>query len=171
MKNLSNSKIMPCKTIVLENQSFKIGERLTLDITDMNGRRSAHKPTAAPVIEIKLWETGDIREIRTELGCYQGPNHVNDFNHGNMPMAVVHYYNEAGSGILKKEAYHTAKSLIFDLQKWYAEHGNRDIMVYIDIDDQLTFQRVVNICLTAAGVRPCVCSLRHAAATQDFDLM
>lgn len=171
MKNLPNSKIMPCKTIILENQSFQIGDRLKLDITDMNGKRSGHKLTAACVTKVKLWPEGDVREITTELGCYQGPRHVDKFDRGNMPMAVVHYFQEDGAGILKKEAYHLAKPLISDLRKWYAEHGNRDVMVYIDIDDQLTFDRVVNICLLTAGVRPCVCSLRHAAATQDFDLM
>lgn len=171
MKNLPNSKIMPCKTIILESQSFTPGDRLKLDITDMNGRRSAHKQTAAPVTKITLWAEGDVREIVTELGCYQGYRKVDKFNRGNMPMAVVHYYNEAGSGVLRKEAYHLAKPLMTDLRKWYREHGNKDIMVYIDIDDSLTFDRVVNVCLTTAGVRPCVCSLRHAAATQDFDLM
>ena len=170
MTNLPHSKVMPCKTIILESQSFQLGDRLMLDITDMNGKRSAHKKTAAPVTNIKLWAEGDVREIVTELGCYQGYRKIDKFNRGNMPMAVVHYYNEAGSGILKKEAYHLAKPLMADLKKWYREHGNKDIMVYIDIDDQLTIQRITNICLVYAGVRPTICSLRHAAATQDFDL-
>ena len=171
MTNLPNSKIMPCKHIALYSESFCIGDTLILDVTDMNGKRSAYKPTKAPVTEIKLWAEGDVREIVTELGCYQGPRHIDQFNHGNMPVAVVHYYNPAGSGVLRKQAYYLHKELFTDLKKYYKENGNKDIMVYIDVDDSLTFERVVNASLVYAGVRPTVASLRHAAATQDFDLM
>ena len=170
-KTFDNAHTMPCQSIIWEDQTFTPGQPAMLDLIDAHGRRAAHQKTKSAVKGVTLWPEGDIKEIRTELGRYITEAPQQNWYSGDYPLAVVHYYNTTDGAVREKKPYFYDKDLCADLKKHYKNNGNHDIMIYIDLENALTFQRVVNVALRYAGSRPHIASIKPAAQETDSDLL
>ena len=165
-----DAHIMPCQSIQLDSHTLNIGKPVQLNIVDMNGVKTEHKMTKTPVVDIKLWSTGDIRYIQTELGVYTQNAHTNKFDNGK-PKAVVHFYSETDGSVASRHAYNDDLFLCNDLREYFIENGTNNIIIYVDRWNEMTHQRIINVALAYAGKRPNIGTYQNALTNPDFVLI